>query len=158
LTITILLECPYYHAFFGVETLPFFFYILTYAACLRNSSFTLKHYFDGLAVGLFMNFHYLKGTWTSFKVLLEKKTTQVFKATPRMKSKSPEALTTFEIFAIFFIIPLLVYRVEMSYERGHYWDVYPLYTLFTILYGVWRFVGWRGFIDNIKNILGSNRF
>jgi cellulose synthase/poly-beta-1,6-N-acetylglucosamine synthase-like glycosyltransferase len=158
LTVTVLLECPYYHAFFGVETLPFFFYILTYAACLRNSSFTLKHYFDGLAVGLFMNFHYLKGTWTSLKVLLEKKSTQVFKATPRVKSKSAEALTTFEIFAIFFIIPLLLYRLDMSYERGHYWDVYPLYTLFTIFYGLWRFVGWRGFIDNLKNILGSNRF
>jgi cellulose synthase (UDP-forming) len=158
LAITILLECPYYHAFFGVETLPFFFYILTYAACLRSSSFTLKHYFDGLAVGIFMNFHYLKGTWTSFKVLLEKGSTQVFKATPRVKSKSPEALTTFEIFAIFFIIPLLLYRVEMSYERGHYWDVYPLYTLFTIVYGVWRLIGITGFVDNIKNILRSNRF
>jgi len=137
-TITILLECPYYHAFFGFETLPFFFYILTYSICLSRTSYNIKQYFDGLAVSLFMNFHYLRGTWTSFKVLLRKESSQIFKSTPRSKNIFKNSLGTFEILGICFMIPFLVSKVSVSIREGHYWDAYPLYTLFCIFYGLMR--------------------
>ena len=153
ITVTLLLEYPYYNAFYGIEVLPFFFYLVTYTDCLKSSSFKIKNYLDGLSIGIFMNFHYLRGTWTSLQVLFKKQTTQVFKATPRTKTFYKTPINAFELFGLFFLVPYSLLRLQGNIDSMHYWDVYPVYILFCIVYGIQRLIGYRKFARNVIEIL-----
>lgn len=153
IAITILLELPDYRTLYYIEVIPFFFYIFTYVECLRKTSYKFRHYFDGLALGIIMNFHYLRGTWTSFKLIFKKESAIVFKSTPRSKTKIKLSLGVFEILGLFTLVFFMAERLYRNFEKGNYYDIYPVYLLFFIIYGIVRLVGYRDFVLNVKEAI-----
>lgn len=153
ITMTLILELPYYNNFYLLEVIPFFFYLITYTACLKTTSYKIKHYLDGLSISLFMNFHYLRGTWTSLKVLFKKETAQIFKATPRTRNKIRISLGQLEFFGLIILAAFMIMRINNNINGGHYYDIFPYYQLLCILYGIPRFIGGKAFLVNIKEII-----
>jgi len=152
-TSTFLVEAPLHREHFGIETIPFFLYLITYAANLKETRYKIRHYLDGLAISFFMNFYYLRGVSRSVKVFFRKEAGQVFKATPRIKNTTTNQLGIFELAGVFCLTPLMALKMIQDWDSGFYYDFYPEYQLFCILYGIHRLVGFQNFARSIKGNL-----
>lgn|GEM_PF-6607654 len=158
------LESPFKYRFYFFEALPFFLYLVSYVALLSSlAKYKFKNLVDGLAVSFFMNIYYLIGTVKSFVNLFDSEKNKVFMSTPRSKHDTSQ-IGYFEIFAISFILLWFWYRMVYQFAAHAYYDIFPIYQIMLILYGVERFHGWgkiaasindfrkKGIINVLKNI------
>lgn len=151
-TMTLLLESPLHYEYFGVETIPFFLYLTTYFQVITSSAkYSAKNLIDGLSISFFMNFHYLRGLSRSIKVFFKRESDQLFKATPRKNHAAAGDFGNFEIAGTLALMAFMGAKIIGNISSGFYMDFYPEYQLFSILWGINRFVGFKNFLKNIAS-------
>ncbi|MBI5701238.1 glycosyltransferase [Candidatus Saganbacteria bacterium] len=149
-TATFLLESPLHHEYFEIETIPFFLYLTTYFHVITSSTkYSFKNLIDGLSISFFMNFYYLRGLFHSAKVLFKRESDQLYKATPRKKHAAVGDFGNFEIVGTLALMAFMGVKMTENISSGFYMDFYPEYQLFSILWGIHRFVGFKNFLRNI---------
>jgi cellulose synthase/poly-beta-1,6-N-acetylglucosamine synthase-like glycosyltransferase len=147
------LQLPPYRGYYGIEMIPFLLYVATYVICLKPTAYRLGNYLDGLAIGIYVNFYYLRGCRVALRELFNRQKVRVYRATPRFKAARSYPLGLFEVLGIIFLTLFLLLRLHNQVRLGRFYDIFPLYHVISIVYGLYRFVGKRELVKNFADMI-----
>lgn len=165
-----LIRTPLHYQYVGLIIINYCFYLVLYFKITRQySKYSFRELFDGMIVGILMNFHYLRGLKTSVIRLFRPKNKLVFISTPRRadtvkkvggttviqhRSTSDTQVDLFEIIGLILTFMIFATAFFFNIFRGYYYDIFPLFQMFCIVYLVHRFIGFKKFISSLFDLIG----
>ncbi|HEX2586177.1 MAG TPA: glycosyltransferase family 2 protein [Steroidobacteraceae bacterium] len=160
-----LIHTPLHYQYVGLIIINYCFYLVLYFRITRQySRYSFRELFDGMIIGILMNFHYLRGLKTSVVRLFRPKKQLVFISTPRRAdtvktlggstvfqhlSTAEIQVDLFEIVGLILTFAIFAIAFFFNLFRGYYYDVFPLFQMFCIVYLVHRFIGFRKFFSSL---------
>lgn len=165
-----LIRTPLHYNSVALIMINYCAYLFLYFKITRQySKYSPRELFDGMIIGIMMNFYYLRGLKTSVIRLLKPKSNLFFMSTPRQadtvkqvgrKTVFQHNLTSevqidlFEIIALVLTFATFASAFFFNVYRGYFYDIFPIFQMFCILYLIHRFVGAKKFVSTLFKLIG----
>lgn len=161
-TLQFLVHTPLHYQFVGLIVVNYVSYLVLYFRITSQySRYSFRELFDGMIIGILMNFHYLRGLKSSVVSLFKPRKNLVFISTPRQADlvkkvgekivlhRGPSSVAQiglFEIAGLLFTFYVYAKAFFFNCYIGYYYDIFPIFQMLCIIYLLHRFIGFKSFL------------